>query len=83
MRLRSVLLTGAFISAGLLAFVFTAAGTVVLLVDRSSGSSDGATPATASNGSEQVAMRRDNEASGWDGSLIKTPVYFLDAIRRR
>ena len=82
MSLRSALLALALISAGVLAFVFATLGTVVLLVDRNSGSSDGATPVTASNANDQVAVRRNNEAIGPGGSPVKVRAYFLDAIPR-
>jgi hypothetical protein len=67
MSLRSPLLAVAFIFAAALAFIFAALGTVVLLADRDSGAPGGATPATASSGSDRVALRQQSPARGGSG----------------
>lgn len=87
MSLRTVLVTMAFVLAGALAFIFAALGTVVLLADRESGASGGATPATASHEGDQVALGERPAARG-EGSErgappIKARTYFLDEILRR
>jgi len=91
MSLRSGLFTLAFVFAGALAFIFVALGTVVFLADRDSGAAfsdlDGARPATASNGGDQVASRQRPTARGESGKgvdpitlVAEARVYFLKEI---
>jgi hypothetical protein len=94
MRLRSGLLTLASVFAGSLAFVFIALCTVVLLADHDSGAAfsgvGGATPATASSGSDQLALRQRSAAGSEESKsgdpavalVAKARIYFLTEILR-